>query len=125
VPGVSSSLTPLEPACAAGQDLGDPLQAIVTRILVPDLHFVATNRPDFLMGWLSVEPLRRSDRRFREPRRKLRTAREAFWEAYSAFVVAFREAAERLKTGDRTTRFPLGSFPPGLPFVSVYGARPP
>ena len=54
-----------------------------------------------------------------------KAAREAFWEAYSAFVVAFREAAERLKAGDRTARFPLGSFPPGLPFVNVYSARPP
>jgi len=54
-----------------------------------------------------------------------KAAREAFWEAYSAFVVAFREAAERLRAGDRTASFPLGSFPPGLPFVSVYGARPP
>jgi hypothetical protein len=54
-----------------------------------------------------------------------KAAREAFWESYSAFVVAFREAAERLKAGDRAARFPRGSFPPGLPFVSVYSARPP
>jgi hypothetical protein len=54
-----------------------------------------------------------------------KAAREAFWESYSAFVAAFREAAEKLKAGDRTARFPLGSFLPGLPFVSVYTARPP
>ncbi|HEX6862055.1 MAG TPA: hypothetical protein VF414_04520 [Thermoanaerobaculia bacterium] len=54
-----------------------------------------------------------------------KAAREAFWEAYSAFVAAFREAAEKLKVGDRTARFPLGSFPPGSPFVSVYSAQPP
>jgi hypothetical protein len=54
-----------------------------------------------------------------------RAARERFWEAYSAFVAAFREAAEKLKAGDRTVRFPLGSFPPGLPFVSAYAAQPP
>jgi hypothetical protein len=52
-------------------------------------------------------------------------AREASWESYSAFVVAFREAAERLRAGDRTARFPLGSFPPGLPFVSANRAQPP
>ena len=52
-------------------------------------------------------------------------ARKRFWEEYSAFVAAFREAAERLKAGDRAARFPLGSFPPGLLFVSVYSARPP
>ena len=43
-----------------------------------------------------------------------KAARKAFWEAYSAFVAAFREAADRLKAGDRTARFPAGSFPPGV-----------
>jgi hypothetical protein len=28
-----------------------------------------------------------------------------------------RDAAEQLKAGDRSARFPMGSFPPGLPFV--------
>jgi hypothetical protein len=54
-----------------------------------------------------------------------KAARKSFWEAYSAFVAAFREAADRLKAGDRTARFPLGSFPPGLPFVSAYPSLPP
>ncbi len=46
----------------------------------------------------------------REWRRKLR-------EAYREFVAAFRSAAERLKAGDREAPFPVGSFPPALPFV--------
>ena len=54
-----------------------------------------------------------------------KAARESFWEAYSAFVAAFREAADKLKAGDRTARFPLGSFPPALPFVSAYPSQPP
>jgi REP element-mobilizing transposase RayT len=54
-----------------------------------------------------------------------KAVRQAFWEAYSTFVAAFREAAEKLKAGDRTARFPLGSFPPALPFVSAYPALPP
>lgn len=54
-----------------------------------------------------------------------KAARERLWEAYSAFVATFREAAEKLKAGDRTARFPLGSFPPSLPFVSAYPSRPP
>ena len=54
-----------------------------------------------------------------------KAARERFWEAYATFVAAFREAADRLKAGDRTARFPLGSFPPALPFVSAYAAQPP
>ncbi|HVG06919.1 MAG TPA: transposase [Thermoanaerobaculia bacterium] len=52
-------------------------------------------------------------------------ARKRFWEAYSAFVAAFREAAEKLKAGEWPVRFPLGSFPPGLPFISPYPALPP
>ena len=41
-----------------------------------------------------------------------KAARQAFWEAYSAFLAAFREAAEKLKEGDRSARFPVGSFLP-------------
>jgi hypothetical protein len=35
-----------------------------------------------------------------------------------AFVVAFREATEKLKAGNRNAAFPIGCFPPRLPFVS-------
>jgi REP element-mobilizing transposase RayT len=38
-------------------------------------------------------------------------------EAYSRFVAAFRDAAEKLKAGDRLVAVPEGSFPPALPFV--------
>ena len=38
-------------------------------------------------------------------------------EAYSRFVAAFRDAAEKLRAGDRLVSFPEGSFPPALPFV--------
>jgi putative transposase len=37
--------------------------------------------------------------------------------AYAEFVAAFRRAAERLKAGDQDAPFPIGSFPPVLPFV--------
>jgi hypothetical protein len=43
--------------------------------------------------------------------------RNGLWEAYHLFLAAFRDAAELLKQGDRSARFPVGSFPPGLPFV--------
>jgi hypothetical protein len=46
-----------------------------------------------------------------------KAAREILRKAYGLFLAAFREAAERLKAGDRTARFPNGCFPPGLPFV--------
>jgi hypothetical protein len=38
-------------------------------------------------------------------------------EAYSRFVAAFRDAAEKLRAGDRSVAFPEGSFPPALRFV--------
>lgn len=44
-------------------------------------------------------------------------ARRAFREAYSLFIAAFRDAAERLRRGDRDAPFPAGCFPPALPFV--------
>jgi REP element-mobilizing transposase RayT len=47
-----------------------------------------------------------------------RAARKAFYEAYSWFVGAFRDAAEKLRRGDRTAPFPAGCFPPALPFVA-------
>jgi hypothetical protein len=43
-------------------------------------------------------------------------------EAYSRFVAAFRDAAEKLRAGDRTVAFPEGSFPPASPFVR-FGLR--
>lgn len=43
--------------------------------------------------------------------------RRELWEAYSLFVAAFRQAAEKLRAGDRNAAFPAGSFPPALPFV--------
>jgi REP element-mobilizing transposase RayT len=47
-----------------------------------------------------------------------RAARREIHDAYAWFLAAFREAAENLRAGDLGARFPLGSFPPGRPFVS-------
>ena len=46
-----------------------------------------------------------------------REVKEAFIRSYRAFVDAFRTAAECLRKG-LTASFPLGAFPPRLPFVS-------
>ena len=43
--------------------------------------------------------------------------RDELWEGYRWFVAAFRDAAEKLRAGDRNVSFPAGSFPPALPFV--------
>ena len=46
-----------------------------------------------------------------------RKVRRELYEGYRAFVAAYREAADRLRAGDRAVIFPAGSFPPALPFV--------
>ncbi len=46
-----------------------------------------------------------------------RKIRKEFWQAYGWFVAAYREAADKLRNGDRDAAFPPGSFPPHLPFV--------
>jgi len=39
-------------------------------------------------------------------------------EGFACFVAAYRAAAEKLQRGDPDPRFPPGSFPPAMPFVS-------
>jgi REP element-mobilizing transposase RayT len=78
---------------------------------------------------LGVAKVLRQSHETRPPREKrspaplyhaaTRAVRKAFWEAYAMFVAAFREASERLRNGDRMASFPLGSFPPSLPFVGA------
>ncbi len=40
------------------------------------------------------------------------TVRKELWEAYSWVMASYREAAEKLKAGDRMAIFPEGTFPP-------------
>ena len=47
-----------------------------------------------------------------------KAVRQELYEVYGWFVAAYREAAEKLRGGDRTVRFPAGSFPPALPFAA-------
>ncbi len=46
-----------------------------------------------------------------------RAVRHEFRSLYSAFVSAYREAAEKLRRGILDAPFPQGCFPPALPFV--------
>jgi hypothetical protein len=46
-----------------------------------------------------------------------KTARQSLYEAFALFVAAFREASERFRKGETGVKFPVGSFPPGCPFV--------
>jgi len=48
-----------------------------------------------------------------------RQIRRELYEAYRGFVAIYRTAAEKLRAGDPTARFPAGSFPPALPYVAA------
>ncbi len=48
-----------------------------------------------------------------------KAVRKALYEAYAWFVAAYREAAAKLRSGDRNATFPSGCFPPRLPFVAA------
>ena len=45
-----------------------------------------------------------------------KSVRRLLYEAYFLFVAEYRDASEKLRSGDRTASFPLGCFPPALPF---------
>jgi hypothetical protein len=46
-----------------------------------------------------------------------RAMRQFLYESYALFVAAYRAAAEKLRAGDPSPGFPVGCFPPALPFV--------
>jgi hypothetical protein len=48
-----------------------------------------------------------------------REVRRELTEAYGWFYAAYRQAAEKLRSGDLTAIFPEGSFPPPRPFVGL------
>lgn len=47
------------------------------------------------------------------------STRRALVAAYRRFADAYREAASRLRRGVRDAEFPVGSFPPALPFCAL------
>ncbi len=51
--------------------------------------------------------------------------REEYRRVREEIVSAYREAAKRLRAGERSVAFPAGTFPPGLPFVPAVAARSP
>jgi putative transposase len=70
---------------------------------------------------LAQDPLRQPKKTKKSPAPAFHAASKAvrreLWNAYSLFVAAYRDAAEKLKAGIRDVVFPRGSFPPALPFV--------
>ena len=70
---------------------------------------------------MRVRPHKRPRKVERSPKPRFHAikdlARQQMREAYTALVVAYLMASERLKAGDRGAEFPEGTFPPGLPFA--------
>jgi hypothetical protein len=70
---------------------------------------------------LAQDPTNRPKRLKKSPAPLFHAASQAirhyFYEGFSWFVAAYRTAAEKLQKGDPDPRFPIGSFPPALPFV--------
>ena len=46
-----------------------------------------------------------------------KAVRKILRDGYRVFLGAYRIAAEKLRSGDRSAEFPVGCFPPALPFV--------
>jgi len=70
---------------------------------------------------LAQHPWTRPKRMKKSPAPLLHAAskamRQVFYEGFALFVAAYRTAAEKLQRGDPHPGFPLGCFPPALPFV--------
>ena len=71
---------------------------------------------------LAMDPLSSPETVERSPQPRFHAFRAAIWKqmwvAYALVLAAYRDAAEKLKEGDREAVFPEGTFPPGLPFVA-------
>ena len=70
---------------------------------------------------LAQDPVSRPERIKKSPAPLFHTVskvmRHYFYEGFAWFVAGYRTAAEKLQRGDPAPRFPVGSFPPALPFV--------
>ncbi len=70
---------------------------------------------------LAQEPTSRPKRLKKSPAPLFHAAsqviRHYLYEGFSWFLAAYRTAAEKLQRGDPEPHFPIGSFPPALPFV--------
>jgi REP element-mobilizing transposase RayT len=70
---------------------------------------------------LAQDPVSRPKRLKKSPAPLFHAASKAMrhylYEGFSWFVAAYRTAAEKLQRGDPDPHFPIGSFPPALPFV--------
>ena len=84
-------------------------------------HALLTGEPLGVEKILEQDPETRPETLDRSPapfaHAATRKIRKELRDAYGWFVAAYREAADKLRKGDRDAAFPPGSFPPHLPFV--------
>ena len=73
-----------------------------------------------------VHPHQRPQSENRSPKPMFHAKAIEVWkkmkEAFSAFLAAYVDAADRLREGDPNPGFPPNCFPPGLPFVPPWQA---
>jgi hypothetical protein len=73
-----------------------------------------------------VHPHQRPETENRSPKPMFHASAIEVWEkmkeAFSAFLAAYTDAAERLRRGDLNPGFPPNCFPPALPFVPPWQA---
>ena len=76
-------------------------------------------------GWeaiLAQHPHTRPERIKKSPAPFVHAATKAprrfFYGLYAEFVAAYRTAADKLRAGNLAPGFPVGCFPPSLPFVT-------
>ena len=99
-------------------DLVDVIEEETTR-----MHQRQGTRPLGLRKVRARHPFHRPKNLVRSPRPLVHAAtkaqRERYRDNYRTFYAAYREAADRLAEGDRSVEFPVGCFPPALPFVRI------
>jgi putative transposase len=108
--------------------LPEPERRLRIAALVEDIELEAATRrkktgvrPLGPAAILAQNPHRQPKKTKKSPAPAIHAASKAvrreLWSAYSLFVAAYRDAAEKLKAGILDVVFPQGSFPPSLPFV--------
>ena len=121
------SVDPLSPALLEGSP-GETRRRLVADLVAEIESEAAAQRERTGSQVLGVAAIRRQRPHARPQKSKKspaplfhafsKTVRKELYEGYAWFVAAYREAAEKLRAGNRAVSFPSGSFPPPLPFVA-------
>jgi hypothetical protein len=106
-----------------GEDFKRTVRSLVEQVEqdTREMHAIRGTRPAG-RRWVLRQPPHRVPKAMKISRatKFLSAFRQNIFElrqAYREFVLAYREAANRLRAGDRLVEFPPGCFPPRLPFA--------